>query len=115
MSNGSKCPICRVAAAPDPKTGPFLKWNCPRCGGYLLTHSAEAELDATPFSVPAAVSGWIQWQNFQGIVPRISSDQLTSLRALSKPSFRERVERYLVKVVRDLPSLNAASSRWPRI
>lgn len=107
MSNGNHCPVCRVPATTEPKTGHFLKWNCPRCGKYILADSAEAELRGTPFSTPAAVSGWIRWQNFQGVTPNIRSEYLASLRTRSKPSFRERAERYLMTVIANLPSLNA--------
>jgi len=44
------------------------------------------------------VSGWIRRQNSMGITPDIRGDDVPRLRALTKPPFRERVERYLVAV-----------------
>jgi nucleoside 2-deoxyribosyltransferase len=46
-----------------------------------------------------------------GVTPRISSDDVVWLRALTKPPFRERVERYLVAVADKAQTLDA----WFRV
>jgi hypothetical protein len=69
----------------------------PRCGDYSIVGTAEQLLRDRPLQTPGAVSGWIRRQNSMGVTPLISGD-VAWLRALTKPPFRERVERYLVAV-----------------
>jgi predicted RNA-binding Zn-ribbon protein involved in translation (DUF1610 family) len=106
MNNSARCPVCglqaKISAAPD-----GLLWHCPRCGEYELTNTANASLHNTPFKIPAAISGWIRFQNSQGTIPSIHSYSLDRLRTYKKPNFRERMERYLITVVSGKPNLSA--------
>src|SRR5262245_33731947 len=106
MANQTKsCACCGFAASFRPITAEEKEIDCPRCGRYRLTGSAEATLRATPIKNPGAVSGWIRRQNTLGITHRIDSDNLDHLRALTKPPLRERVEQYLLAVVAKAPTL----------
>jgi hypothetical protein len=96
MPNPAPCPLCRSSATFDPITADRFAWKCPRCGNYSIVGSAESVLGATPIQSPGAVSGWIRRQNSTGVIPNIRSDDVARLRALTKPPFRERVERYLL-------------------
>jgi hypothetical protein len=96
MPNPAPCPLCRSSATFDPITADRFAWKCPRCGNYSIVGSAESVLRATPIQSPGAVSGWIRRQNSMGVIPNIRSDDVARLRALTKPPFRERVERYLL-------------------
>jgi hypothetical protein len=91
------CPVCRSKSTLRPITGDYRDYACPRCGDYSIVGTAEALLRDRSLQTPGAVSGWIRRQNSMGVVPRISGD-VAWLRALAKPPFRERVERYLVAV-----------------
>lgn len=82
-------------------------WDCPRCGNYRITGTAESILRRNRIPSSGAVSGWIHYQNGMGIVPIIDSDAVGRLRTLSKPTFRERAERYLITVVSNCPTLNS--------
>jgi hypothetical protein len=63
-----------------------------------MVGAAELLLRDNPIQNPGAVSGWIRRQNSMGVTPHISRGDADRLRALTKPPFRERVERYLVAV-----------------
>jgi hypothetical protein len=76
--------------------GDRREYACSRCGNYSTVDTAEQLLRATPIQSPGAVSGWIRRQNSMRVTPNIRSDDVAHLRALTKPPFRERVERYLV-------------------
>ena len=94
MSN--PCALCDSAVNFGPMTADECKITCPRCGDYRLTGTAEALLRQTRIQNRGAVSGWIRRQNGMGVTPRIDSDAVDHVRALTKPPFRERVEQYLL-------------------
>jgi hypothetical protein len=96
MANQIKCAFCGTSADTRPRTGDALTYTCSRCGNYRLVDTAEQLLRGT-IKKPGAVSGWIRRQNSMGITPHIGGD-VAWLRTLTKPPFRERVERYLVAV-----------------
>jgi len=95
MPDPANCPLCRSSATSQPRTGDWLDYSCPRCGNYIIVDTAEQLLRHQPLQTPGAASGWVKRQNSMGLKPRIGGD-VTWLRALTKPSFRERAERYLV-------------------
>jgi hypothetical protein len=98
MPNPVNCTLCRSSDITlRPRTGDWLGYACSRCGNYTIVDTAESLLRDKPLQTPGAVSGWIRRQNSMGITPNIGGD-VAPLRALTKPSFRERVERYLVAV-----------------
>jgi nucleoside 2-deoxyribosyltransferase len=70
-----------------------------------MTGTIESIVRDNPLSNTAAVSGWIRLQSSHGMTPRL--DDVVFLRTLTKPPFRERVERYLVTAVADLRTLNS--------
>jgi hypothetical protein len=107
MSNPVVCPLCHSSATFKPILGDRLELGCPRCGNYSISGSAESVLRDNPIQSPGAVSGWIRRQNSMGLTPHISSDDVPRLTALTKPPFRERVERYLVAVADKAQTLDA--------
>jgi hypothetical protein len=97
MPNPTNCPLRRSSATLQPILGDRREYACSRCGNYSSVDTADQLLRQTPIQNPGAVSGWIRRQNSMGDTPHIGSD-VAWLRALTKPAFRERVERYLVAV-----------------
>jgi hypothetical protein len=106
MPDSANCPLCRSTATSQPRTGDWLDYSCPRCGNYIIVDTAEQLLRDQPLQSPGAVSGWIRRQNSKGVTPNIRSDDVPRLRALTKPSFRERAEQYLIAVARETSRLN---------
>ena len=107
MPNPTDCAICGTRAIFRPISPDLHLVVCPRCGEYNLTGSAESMLrDRYRIQNPGAVSGWIRRQNAMGIMPRIDSDVVPMLHALTKPPFRERVERFLVAAAEKPPRLD---------
>jgi hypothetical protein len=78
--------------------GDRREYACSRCGNYSTVDTAEQLLRQTPIKNSGAVSGWIRRQNSMGVTPHIGGSDVAWVRALTKPAFRERVERYLVAV-----------------
>jgi hypothetical protein len=105
MANQIKCAICGTSADTQPRTGYELTFTCPRCGNYTIGDSAQAVLSKKPLQNRGAVSGWIRGQNSMGITPKIGDDDLPRLRELTKPPFRERVERVLVAAAESIQRL----------
>jgi hypothetical protein len=110
MANQMKCPFCGASADTRPRTGDWLAYTCSRCGDYRIVDSAERTLRG-PLQNPGAVSGWIRRQNSMGVTPSIGSNDVAHLRALTKPPFRERVERYLVAVANKAQRLD----QWVKV
>jgi hypothetical protein len=106
MSNFVECVFCAKLSSFRPRTGDSLTMTCPRCGSYTIVGTAESLLRDKRVEHPGAVSGWIRHQNRMGITPRISGDQVDRLRALTRPPFRKRVERFLIAAAEKVPRLN---------
>src|SRR5262249_36888606 len=96
MPNPANCPLCRSSATFGPITADRFEWECPRCGKYSISGTAESLLRDSPIQSAGAMSGWIRRQNSMGITPHIGSADVGRLRALTKPPFRERLEQYLL-------------------
>jgi hypothetical protein len=108
VPNPTDCAICGTSSSFRPLSPDLHSIACPRCGEYRLTGSAESMLrDQHRIRNPGAVSGWIRQQNAMGITPRIDSDAVPTLGVLTKPPFRERVERLLVAAAEKGPRLDA--------
>jgi nucleoside 2-deoxyribosyltransferase len=106
MQGATNCHFCRVSAKFQ-RVGPFSnRVHCPRCGEYDLITDAERILQLRPIVDIGAVSGWVRYQNMMGITPVIDSNVVDHLRVVTKPSFRERAERFLVAAADKVPSLN---------
>jgi hypothetical protein len=101
-----RCSICGTSASLRPPTGDLADVTCPRCGNYRITDTTVRLLLEPPITSPGAISGWIRRQNALGVTPRIDSDTVPMLRALTKPPFRERVERFLVLAAETVRTLD---------
>ena len=107
MNDSAKCPVCRNNRTTFSQIGSDLQhWTCSKCGEFELAGTAISELENRPINTPAIVSGWIRLQNSRGSVPKILSYDLDKLRALSKPTFKERADLYLTKIVKENPKLS---------
>jgi nucleoside 2-deoxyribosyltransferase len=53
-----------------------------------------------------AVSGWVRQQNAMGLTPSINSEKVKDLRMLTKPSFQERAEKFLIAAAQKAPKLD---------
>lgn len=106
MPNTSTCPVCTNQAEFRPETPDQHRWQCPRCGDYSLTGTAESIVRDQPLANRGAVSGWIRRQNSRGVTPRINNEAVDRLRALTQPPFRERVEQYLLAAAAKSPRLD---------
>ncbi len=108
MTNGVSCPVCEIQATF--RTTPAvdaLDWLCGRCGEFTATGTAESILRNTGSFPRSAIGGWIRDQNRAGIKPTIHGDNLKALAALTKPTLRERLDRYLLAAVSMSPHLGA--------
>lgn len=104
----TQCPICTTQSVASPPTGSdWSEYECPRCGRFKMTRSAQGTLKGRPLAERerAAVSGWIREQNQFGTPPTLDSNRLERVRQLPLPSVVERAERILLHVVRKHPKL----------
>jgi hypothetical protein len=106
LPNPTKCVLCKSVANFRPIRAVENEIECPRCGHYALTGTAESVLLENPIKHPGAVSGWIRRQNTMGVTPKIDSYNLDQLRALTKPPFRERAEQYLLAAAESTSTLD---------
>jgi hypothetical protein len=106
LANPIKCLLCKSAANFRPITGEIKEIECPRCGHYALTATAESDLTERPIKHPGAISGWIRRQNAMGLTPKIDSYNLDQLRELTKPPFRVRAEQYLLAATQSVSTLD---------
>jgi nucleoside 2-deoxyribosyltransferase len=106
MPNPTRCVLCGSAANFRQLRLGENEIECPRCGRYGLTGTAETVLLETPIKHPGAVSGWIRRQNTMGFTPKIDSYSLDRLRTLTKPPFRERAEQYLLAAAQNTLTLD---------
>lgn len=107
MTNETKCPICDTAADYSPVSGDLHGWNCPRCGEFIDTGTAETLLREGKDLRPEILSGWVRTQNMDGVTPKIDSNRLERLKSLVMPPLKERVERYLAVAVSMCPTLGS--------
>ena len=115
MSTSTECPFCatqvsrhgRQASSPDTAWHDEGWFDCPQCGTFGVTDAAWDGLRRRGVT-PALVSSWIRQQFDQGLAPvRIRAQDVDRLTALQFPSFKERVESYLLAAAERLPSLGA--------
>lgn len=94
-----KCSFCGSPDEIQRATAFSVSVACPRCGYYQFSILIENAVKARPITNVGAVSGWIRRQTSMGIWPFIENiDDWMHLRTLNKPTFRERVEQYLLAV-----------------
>lgn len=99
-----ECQLCSNTASMRARTGDFGYYECPRCGEYELTGSAEA-IEKAPEAC-RRLSGWIRDRNKEGTVPRITADLLPRFASLPLPSTAERAERLLLEALREQERLD---------
>ena len=100
------CPVCGRDSKRRATTGDFRDIECPQCGRYEITGTAEW-CQKTP-DVRRRLSGWIRDRNRVGIVPRITSDMLLHMASVPLPSVAERAERLLLEALHGQERLNAS-------
>lgn len=96
MTEITKCPICQSNARRFFIDASKDKFNCDRCGQFLITGSASASWPSrhpNPKQI-ANACGWIR--EHQGTT--ISSDTLQTLLSISTPSVAERAKKILIAI-----------------
>lgn len=108
----SKCDtdICEVCNEQKASTFPAnfdgIHQNCPRCGEFKLSGSANSILrQGTGKEKRARLSGWVREQNQAGAIPMITSDNLNNILTRSLPSITERTIALLTEAERGLKNL----------
>jgi hypothetical protein len=97
MSDSVRCAFCNQPATLHPaEDANGHEWRCARCGKYVLDGPTESDFRDKAVKSPGAISGWVRRQNVVGVVPRIDGKLAAAVRALKKPPFKVRAERYLV-------------------
>lgn len=108
MTNPAPCPICSTQATfKGARDGDGLGWLCGRCGEFEATGIAEFILRDRHDFPRALISGWIRDQNRTGIIPTIDGSNLSAFRSLTRPTLRERLDRYLIAAASLSPKLGA--------
>ena len=93
------CCFCDSDASLEgPRDNGSLKVTCPRCGEFVIAGSAAPSIKALHLD-GSIIGGWIREQNTLKIIPEFDSRSAPHLHALQKPSFRERAEKYLLRVM----------------
>lgn len=100
------CPVCERDSKSRPTTGDYRYVECPQCGTYEITGTAEW-CQKTP-DVRRRLSGWIRDRNRLQIVPRITSDMLLDVASVPLPNVAERAERLLLEALHGQERLNAS-------
>ena len=95
MPNPASCALCDSAANFSPMADKN-EFKCQRCGDYGISGTAESLLRDKRLENRGAVSGWVRRQNTMGLTPNITNYNVDQPRALTKPPFKERAERYLL-------------------
>ena len=91
------CPLCDTMSELGPSHGDYHDYECPRCGHFQITGSAEA-CQRTP-ELYVKLAGWIRDQNRDKIAARVTSETLDRMALRSLPSVAERAERLLLEAV----------------
>lgn len=99
------CPLCDNDASRREPTGDFGEYECPKCGRFETTGSAQTSAK-TP-DLCRKLSGWIRDRNRDGVVPRVTSDVLPRMASLPVPNMAERAERLLLEALHDQDRLDA--------
>ena len=95
----------RQASSPAEKSDNKSWFDCPRCGKFGITDDALDEIKRLKLRL-ALVSGWIRQQYDQGMdVVKIRRREVDRLAAMPFPTFKERLERYLLAVAQRSLSL----------
>lgn len=104
------CEICHVPAQEHSTTRDEVHRICPRCGEFKISGTAVALTKSLSDDQRAIISGWIREQNIVGTVPEIDSRNLNRLLLLPRPNFTDRVNRFLLYVIRNQRKLGQSSS-----
>jgi hypothetical protein len=107
LTDTDPCEVCRSEQAEHgATTGDYLRQDCPRCGSFKLSGSAQSLIrTALGKARRAQLSGWVRAQNNAGVVPLITSTVLNNVLDRPKPSVSERAFGLLQEAERGLESL----------
>jgi len=96
------CYVCGTEAQML-QSGDRIRVTCPRCGSFVITGTVAEVLSMTPLTSKetAVVSGWIA----ENRPTNITANDLLKLKALRPPSVQSRLDRLLLKIVRDTTTL----------
>src|SRR4051794_20344534 len=98
MSSSVECPVCENTKAKlVDQTAGGCEINCPRCGQYRITASAEATIRTRGRRY--ILSAWIREQTNFGDTSSISSYNIDEISNRRQPPFVELLDRLLVRCV----------------
>jgi nucleoside 2-deoxyribosyltransferase len=107
MSTLQQCPICQTkptASQRRPTSAGSWFLDCPRCGKFEIIDLTIEELQGRKVDL-RLVSAWIRQQNEQGVFVNLRRDDAERLAALQFPTFKERMESYLLAAAKESTSL----------
>jgi hypothetical protein len=112
MSALKNCPFCSTPThiSETPMAEPYgrmLSMSCPQCGTFHIASSTAAEIKRRNIN-PAIASAWIRQKNDQSqFGAHFEDDDVDRLAALQFPSFKERMESYLLAAAGKSSALQA--------
>jgi len=101
------CEVCvDQQAATIPTNIDGVHQNCPRCGEFKLSRTANTIMRrGLGTEKRARLSGWVREQNRSGSIPMITSDNLNKILARPLPSLAERASALLIEAEYGLKNL----------
>jgi hypothetical protein len=99
MALQMNCPVCGGPAVSEPQ-GDRASIECPRCGSYPISGTAESIIRDDTKDAKIKLSAWIRGQFDAGDVPLITSATIEWIRTASRPSVSDRAQKLLAYSVR---------------
>lgn len=101
MPPSGQCVICSqtVETAGRVDTGDEFYFECALCGSFILTDTALALAPDLTEEEKAKFRGWVYDQNVLNAFPTISSKTLKTIKSVRVPSFAEKADRLLLRLV----------------
>ena len=105
----TNCVICNFIAEITSTSdhGSEIRWKCVRCGEFTTLDSAKSLINNLSPPNQAKLSGWIFDQNGKKMTPVIDRDIVERVTAQSRPSIRDRIDRFLLEAINNQSKLGS--------
>ncbi len=112
-----QCVICSqpVETAGRVDTGDEFYFECALCGSFTLTGTALELAPDLSEEEKAKFRGWVHDQNVLNAVPTISSETLKTIKSVRVPSFAEKADRLLLRLVSKTSRLGQRVALGPEL